>query len=178
MTDPMTTLDPADRQRSLVPGIVLILLGLFFFAINFFRIDFSNIWPVVLLVPAAVFFAMFVRDRRQYGFLMPATILTVYAVLFFICQNYDWNLMARLWPAFILAPGLGLLAMYLFGKNDPGLLIPASILVGVSGVFFVIANGFPEYWPAILVLIGIIILIRPSVWNRSSSQDQKPTQGS
>lgn len=178
MTDPTTTPQPADQQRSLVPGIVLILLGLFFFAVNFLHIDFSNIWPLVLLLPVVVFVVLFVRDRRQFGFLMPATILTVYAAVFFVCQNYDWSLMQNLWPAFILAPGLGLLMMYLFGKKDPGLLIPAFILIGVSGVFFVMMNGFPQYWPAILVLIGIIVLLRPGTWSRSSSRDQKPTQGS
>ncbi len=156
---------------------MLIALGLFFFAVNLLRIDFSNIWPLVLLVPVAIFLTMFYRDRRQYGLLMPATILTVYAALFFVCQNYDWDLMSRFWPTFILAPGLGLFVMYLFGKREPGLLIPAFILTGIAAIFLLMMNGFPDYWPAILILIGVIILLRPSVLSHSSSSDKKPTPG-
>ncbi len=177
MTEPVGTPGGDQRSRSLIPGIVLIALGLFFFAVNLLHVDMQDIWPLVLLLPAAIFFSAFLRDRRQIGFLMPATMLTVYAALFFVCQLYDWNLMARLWPTFILAPGLGLFAMYVSGRRDPGLLIPAVILTGISAIFFVMMNGFPEYWPAILILIGVIILLRPSAWGKRSNNDQTPTPG-
>ncbi len=161
----------------MAPGIILIAVGLFFFAVNFLRIDFTNIWPLTLLIPVAIFVALYLRDRRQFGLLMPATILTVYAALFLVCQNYDWDLMSRLWPTFILAPGIGLFVMYMVGRREPGLLIPAVILTGLSAIFFIMMNGFSEYWPAIFILIGVIILLRPGVWGRSSSGDQKPTPG-
>ncbi|HTY01493.1 MAG TPA: hypothetical protein VMG09_15825 [Bacteroidota bacterium] len=177
MTDSTGSPSPSPESRSVVPGVVLIVLGLLFFANNLLRMDFTGFWPVFLLIPAVVFVIVYIRDRRQYGVLMPATILTVYAALFFACQNGGWGQMSELWPTFILAPGLGFFVLYLFGKREPGLLIPASILTGLSVIFFFTLSGFPEYWPSILILIGLVILLRPATWRRSSPGNQNTTPG-
>ena len=169
--------EPFKASRSIIPGILLILLGLFFFAVNFLNLDFTNLWPFMFLIPSAVFVVLYFRDRRQFGLLMPATIFFVYAALFLACQNRGWYLMERLWPVFILAPGLGLFVMYFFGRKETGFLIPATILTGLSIFFLLVMNGFPEYWPAILILVGLIILLRPKVWNQSSAPHDKTSPG-
>lgn len=157
-----TPLDtPVPRpSRSLIPGVLLIVFGVFFLAVNFVGVDFEDIWPVTLLVPAIAFFIMFARDRRQYGLLMPGTILVVLSVLFFTCQIRGWTLMDVLWPIFMLAPGLGFIMLYLFGRRDPGLLIPAGILIGLSAVFLLANLGFGHLWPAVLILVGVLLLVR------------------
>jgi hypothetical protein len=68
-----------------------------------------------------------------------------------------------LWPTFILGPGVGLLMMYLFGKRESGLLIPAFILIGLSAIFFVAFGPFryySRYWPVLLILVGLFLLLK------------------
>ena len=50
--------------------------------------------------------------------------------------------------------------LYLFGRRDPGLLIPAGILIGLSAVFLLANLGFGHLWPAVLILVGVLLLVR------------------
>jgi len=75
--------------------------------VNFLNLDFTNLWPFMFLIPSAVFVVLYFRDRRQFGLLMPATIFFVYCRRCSLrAKIEDGNLMERLWPIFILAPGL------------------------------------------------------------------------
>jgi hypothetical protein len=43
------------------------------------------------------------------------------------------------------------------------LLIPASILIGLSAIFFMVFGPFQEYaryWPVLLILAGLAMLLR------------------
>ena len=150
----------SSHGRSLVPGILLICIGVLFLAVNYLDIDFEQIWPVVLIIPSIAFFVMGFRDRTQFGLFMPATMLLILGILFFTCQLQGWQLMRSLWPLFMMAPGLGLLMMYLFGRRETGLLIPAGILMGLSVIFLLSENGFCQFWPVILILVGIGVLLK------------------
>ncbi|MGA9118772.1 MAG: hypothetical protein WB699_05360 [Bacteroidota bacterium] len=177
MTDQNASSSTSQPAKSLVSGSILIVLGLLFLAANLTDIDFSEFWPVVFLIPSIIFFIAYARDRSQFGLLMPATILLVFSLPFFISQHYGWDLMSRLWPFFMLGPGLGFIVMYLLGRREPALLIPASILTGLSAIFFLMMNGLPEYWPAILILIGLILLLRTRKTDSTTMPQDNPPAG-
>ncbi|MEZ4766541.1 MAG: hypothetical protein R3C26_26130 [Calditrichia bacterium] len=61
---------------------------------------------------------------------------------------------------FIAGPGLGFLAMYLFGKQDRGQLVTAGILLAISALFFAGVSNFRLIWPVILIIIGIRLIFK------------------
>ncbi|MCZ6776343.1 MAG: hypothetical protein O7D34_07800 [Ignavibacteria bacterium] len=148
----------APTNRSLLPGIILIVLGIIFFLPNVTDLRGRELWPTFVLALGVVFYFLFLADRARYGLLMPATILTVTGLMFFYCVFEGWYIMRDIWPLFIVAPGLGFLLMYFFGKKEQGLLIPGGILIAV-GLFFL--GGITEYeylWPIVLIAVGIALL--------------------
>jgi hypothetical protein len=151
-----------DNRGSIWLGGLLIACGALFLAINLLEIGWRQIWPLLFFAGAAINFLIFLTNRRNFGVLMPATILLVYGALFQFCALTDWDYMSELWPTFILGPGLGLLMMYLLGKRDRGLLVPAFILIGLSAIFYVAfgpLQRFGRYWPVLLILAGLILLL-------------------
>jgi ABC-type branched-subunit amino acid transport system permease subunit len=86
-----------------------------------------------------------------------------------------WGDMSVLWPAFPTIVGIALLLQWLAGGlRDHGLLIPVTILlvVGLGGFAFTL-RGFPtfrilaDYWPVLLILLGVIVLVRSFTRPRS-----------
>jgi len=147
-------------SRSPVPGIILIVLGVAFLIANFAHYNLESLWPIFVLAPGVAFLVLFFRERTNYGLLMPGTILTVIGLLFFVCTMNGWQQMEHLWPLFMMAPGLGFLMMYFFGKRERGFLVPAGILTGL-GLIFLLNESESEYvWPIVLILLGLLVLLR------------------
>lgn len=153
----------ANQRSSIWFGVLLIVCGALFLAANFLEVGWRDFWPALFFAGAAINIAIFIGDRGNYGVLMPATILLIYGVLFQYCVLAGWWRMSELWPTFVLGPGVGLLMMYLFGKRESGLLIPAFILIGLSAVFFVAfgpLRHYSRYWPVVLIIIGVLLLLK------------------
>ncbi len=163
-----------DRKTVLL-GSLLIVLGLLFLGVNFSDYGWEQFWPLFFIAGGLTFFAAYLMNRRNYGFLVPATILTLYGILFQYCSLTDFEYMDQWWPTFIAAPGLGLLAMYFGGKRETGLLIPAAILIGLSAIFFVVfgpLQAYERYWPVLLILAGLGLLFR----RREETPQSQPPQ--
>jgi hypothetical protein len=79
--------------------------------------------------------------------------------------------MERLWPFFVMAPGLGFVMMYLFGKRERGLLIPAGILTGLGLIFLLNVNESEYLWPGVLILAGVLFLIK---WKKERPEGTTP----
>ncbi len=170
----------ASSNKSLVPGIFLILLGLVFLLPNFTQLTLGDLWPLFVLGPGIYFFILFLQDRKNYGVLMPGTILMVIGLLFSYCTIAGWDAMNTLWPLFIIAPGLGFFLMFSFGKKERGLLIPAWILTGIGGAFLVARNlQEPNVFVAlILIAIGVFLLFKGMRRGDSSRSPDQTTSGS
>ena len=149
----------ADSRRSFFPGVILIVLGLIFLLPNFTSWRFDELWPLLILAVGATFLVGYLENRTNYGLLMPATILIVIGCLFLYTETSGWHHMAELWPVFMLAPGIGFFMMYLFGKKEKGLLIPASILTGIGVIFLFGQSEYGYLWPIILIIVGIVLLM-------------------
>ncbi len=157
--------------RSPLPGILLIVLGVLFLIANIADVHLGSFWPVFVFGLGVSFIVMFLRDRKNYGVLMPGTILTVVGLLLLACTLYGWDQMERLWPFFVMAPGLGFIMMYLFGKRERGLLIPAGILTGLGLIFLLNVNESEYLWPGVLILVGILFLIK---WKKERPEGTTP----
>jgi hypothetical protein len=150
------------NTKSLITGIILIALGIILLGDNlgFFYVSMDTFWPWFMIAAGAFFLVGWMSNREKYGLLMPATILLVYGFLFLYTTHGRWWRMEDLWPFFLIGPGLGFLLMYQFGTKDKGLLVPASILLGL-GIIFLIGEGTGRFfWPLLLILLGILVLFR------------------
>lgn len=152
-----------NNRHNIVLGSIFVLIGLMFLSTNFWEFDWEQLWPLFMMVAGMGFLVGYFTNRNNYGLLMPATLMLLYGSLFLYCALTDWNNMEYLWPTFVLGPGLGLLMMYVGGRRESGLLIPSSILVGLSAIFFVVFGPFQDYaryWPVLLILAGLAMLLR------------------
>jgi hypothetical protein len=99
-----------DRSRigTLMPGSVLLTIGLLFHYTSTHGWSvLSYLWPFFLLAPAFGFYAMFIFGSHEMGLLVPAGILTVLAVFFFL-QSSGGSL-RLVWPVALIAVGVLLL---------------------------------------------------------------------
>jgi len=149
----------ASSQKSLFPGFILIALGILLLLPKFTDISMRELWPLIVLGGGILFFVGFFVNRTDYGLLMPGSILTVSGLVFTYCTYEGWYTMRDLWPFFLVAPGLGFALMYLFGKREQGLLIPAGILLGLGTLFLVGRTGFDYLLALVFIIIGVLFLL-------------------
>lgn len=68
----------------LIPGTILLFLTVYFLVLNYTSWDLVSVtWPNFLLAPALGLFIFYLFNRDQKGLLVPVTILTVLAVIFY-----------------------------------------------------------------------------------------------
>lgn len=90
----------------------------------------------------------------------------IIGILLFIARLFNIQLfhMEKLWPIFILVPGLCFNLLYFSTRKSPGVLVPGGILITLGLLFFfeTITNWhFAEYtWPIypLSVVIGLLQL--------------------
>jgi hypothetical protein len=145
--------------RNAGAGLLLIAVGGLLLLSNLGFLDIFGFWPLLIVVVGLAFFLMWVKDRGNYGLLMPFAVLTITGLLFLYCEYEGWWRMQDLWPVFVLAPGVGFILMYALGEKDKGLLVPGTILLATGTVFLSLNRWSGPWWPVILILAGIIILL-------------------
>ena len=151
-------------KRQIVPGLILIGLGLVFLLNNFGAVDldWEVLWTWILIVMGVIFWLGFIFDRSKDGLIMPGTILLTIGIVFNISARFDWAILDRLWPFFILAPAFGFYAMFLFGKRDRGILVPAVILTIIGTIFLMGSIPVLKYiWPLFMIGIGVLMITKP-----------------
>ena len=182
-------MDSRQRGNSIVPAIILIAIGILFLLVNTNAIPNLNIgqlWPAFpALLGLALFVQYFAGGMRDPGLVTGGTIFLLTGLFFFAFTlrlnvapfgPISWGDMTELWPAFPTIVGVALLLQWLAGGlRDHGLLIPVAILliVGLGGFAFTL-RGFPtfqilaDYWPVLLIAIGVIVLARSFFQPRST----------
>ena len=163
-----------DRQRglSIIGGLLLILLGGWFLAVQFapglegwFNIELS--WPL-LIIGIGIFLLIFGLIVGAPGMAVPACIVGGIGILLY-WQNAtgNWETWAYAWaliPGFV---GLGvILAGLLEGNIRRGLSDGGSLII-ISLVMFIIFGSFlggftllGNYWPVLLIVLGLWMMIR------------------
>jgi hypothetical protein len=163
------------KMSDMVIGVGLVILGVLFLFENFgyIEFDFQNVWPVFVILGGAGFWIGYLQDRKNYGLLMPGTILIIYGLMFFYCAMEGWYFMSIIWPGFLIGPGIGFFMMYILGEREKGMLVPASILTGLGLLFMISKSGYLRYWPVILIVLGIALIIRYQVKPKSQEKKDK-----
>ncbi len=161
----------AAKKGSLVPGVLLVTIGLWIFARNFrFSHDFAfQLYPILLVVFALFLFVETIRRRNSNALFWGIAILVVGG--FFLLRNFDiipYFYVDEYWPIFLVALGLGFVGLFAFNPRDWGVLIPACIFLffGVGftfNTFHVFSwrweRSIEHYWPVILIIIGLGIFL-------------------
>ena len=108
--------DDGDKRSawagSLLPGLFLILLGLFFLAKNLTGFDLDNWWALFILIPAVNNFTEAISAVRLDGKLSRSARGHFFWSFFFVLLsaafilNLDFGI---IWPAFLILAGFGVL---------------------------------------------------------------------
>ncbi len=160
-------------RTSVVGGLLLILLGLFFLAyqvmpdrLAWLRIDMS--WPLIVVAVGAglLIFGLLVGAP---GMAVPACIVGgIGALLYWQNATGNWDSWAYAWtliPGFV---GIGTILAGLLGEGrlrdalEGGfwMITISAVMFAIFGSFLGGMNLFGPYWPALLILLGAIILVR------------------
>jgi hypothetical protein len=160
------------RRGNIVIGLLLILMGGWFLASQFFpqmnewvQIEFT--WPI-LIIGIGAFLLLFGLLFGVPGMAVPAVIVGgIGGLLYWQNMTGNWGSWAYAWTLILGFVGLGiLLAGLLEGKLRQSL-NSGLFLVVLSLILFAIFSSFlggmdvlGPYWPVLLILLGAWLLVR------------------
>lgn len=161
------------RKTNLVGGIVLILIGAYFLAVQIFpglglQIDIEFSWPLIL-VGVGFFLLLFGLLVNAPDMAVPACIVAgIGGILYYQNATGDWASWAYAWtliPGFV---GVGTILAGLFGGKFRQSLRDGGTLILISLILFAIFSSFlggksylGDYWPVLLILLGLWLLVSP-----------------
>jgi hypothetical protein len=158
----MTTNKNANAKfAGAVFGAILIGVGVLFLLGNiipYFAI--GRLWPLFMLIPAAILGAVWIRDREQYaGAVLPITILLFFTGYFLWLNFTTWAYVEITWPNFLIGPGLGFVALYLATKKWE-FMIPAFVLLLMAALFYSGIYDNTLILSLLLIAAGVAVLAR------------------
>jgi predicted membrane protein len=161
------------RRTSLVGGIILVLLGAWLLAVQLvpgldrlINIEFT--WPWIIIAVGLLLF-VFGLVVGEPGMAVPACIVTgIGGILYYQYATGDWASWSYAWtliPGFV---GVGSIIAGLLGDNRSRSIRDGLNLLVISAVLFLIFGSFlgglnllGNYWPVLLILLGVWLLLRP-----------------
>ena len=160
-----------EKQRSMLPGVALILVGgyLLLRKLGFVYLRWSEIFPILLLAAGGFFLVSGVRNRES-GSAFPATALIILGA-FFLFRNFDifsfdyhFYDAGDFWPVFLIAFGAAFIVQFLLRKDDWGPLVPGVALLFLGSIFLMRNMGFYWFdfmtiWPLALIAIGVLLIV-------------------
>jgi hypothetical protein len=160
------------RRSSLVGGILLILIGAWFVALQLVPglTDMLNLevtWPLFLVAIGGILFVIALVTAVP-GLAVPACIVAgVGAILYYQTTAGVWQAWIYAWglvPSFV---GLGVLvANILDGKTGKGvreggmLILIGLVLFAVLGAAFGGVGLLGQYWPLLIVGFGLLMVLQ------------------
>jgi hypothetical protein len=166
-----------NRRGSLTFGILLILIGGWFLAVQFIGpletwVERFVDWPFWIIGPGLMFLVAAVVSGVS-GLAVPGAIITgIGGILYY--QNYfgDWESWSYVWTLIIGFVGVGVFLMHVLDGNlrkaineGGNAIVTSLIMFLIFGSFFRAIFGqspfLGDYWPLLLVGVGLWMLIRP-----------------
>ena len=164
------------RRTSVIGGLILIAVGVVLLLAQVlpgFRIDFSWTW---IVVGVGLFLFALGAAVGEPGMAVPATIVSgIGGILTYQNATGNWESWAYAWtliPGFV---GLGIVLMNLLGgeesplKDGLTLMLISLIMLAVFGSFFGALGLAGNYWPVLLILLGVVLLGRTFIGRGSES---------
>jgi len=157
------------RRSSLAGGLLLILLGILFLVVQQvpeLQLWFS--WPWII-IGVGVFLLVLGLVIGEPSMAIPACIVGgIGGILYWQEITGNWDSWAYAWtliPGFV---GVGIVLSGLLGgdfrqsvRGGAWLIIISLVLFAVFGSFFGGLGLLGPYWPVLLILLGLLVLIRP-----------------
>ncbi len=152
------------KNHSVIGGIILVILGLFFL---FKQLDLPYLerissWQFILIGIGLYFIITSIVDRKRDGAIYPGVILLGLGIHFLGPELFpNWP---RHWAVYTFIVSIAFFAQFLVSRHK-GSLTPAFILLAVS-LFSTVWKGiwseipWPYIWPSLLILVGIYFLFR------------------
>ncbi len=163
-------------------GIILILVGGWFLAVQIFP-DLGSWfwstfdWPFVIIGVGA-FLLIFGLLAGAPGMAVPAAVVAgIGGILAYQNATGDWTSWSYVWaliPGFV---GIGIMIAALLGDGGREGFRSGLSLVFISAVLFLIfssifgANPLGDWWPVLLILFGLWLLIQPLFRRRKKIVD-------
>lgn len=158
------------KRTSIVGGAILILVGAVLFAAQVlpdFMPEFWEIfsWPWIVIGIGLVLFVLGAAVGEP-GMAVPATIMTgLGGILAYQWFTGDWQSWSYIWtliPGFV---GIGIVLMSLLGgdaslKDGTTLIFISFIMLAIFGSFFGAVGMAGRYWPVLLILLGVVLMVR------------------
>jgi hypothetical protein len=158
-------------RSSLAIAIVLIAIGAWFLSIQLFPPVRSfaygpNSWPLPI-IGIGVLLAAIGLITWSPGLFVPAAILSgIGGLLYWQNATGNWESWAYAWALIPGFAGLGMLLSGLLGR-ERGTLIAAGWMIFGSLILFAIFGSFlggvgllSTYWPILVILVGVLILVQ------------------
>jgi len=161
------------RRTGLVGGLILILLGLWFLAMQLVPelqtlIDIELSWPLFVIGAGVVLLILGLLTGEP-GMAVPACIVGgIGVLLYYQNETGDWASWAYAWTLIPGFAGIGAILAGLLGDKPKQSVRDGVNLIIISAVMFVIFSSFlggqnllGPYWPVLLILLGLWFLIQP-----------------
>lgn len=178
------------RSFTLTVATILVVFGLFFLIVNLVprAPGIGVLWPFFLLIPGLLFLGPAVLgrwtdERRLAALAIPGSILTTLSLIFFFCTiSSHWAAWSYAWTLITASVGLGIYLAARLGRWGPApaavgrwMLFVSLIAFLAFGVFFeaVIFGLGGRYWPVVLVLAGLLMLLWNYLPRRAGSRRQR-----
>jgi len=170
------------RRGAIVPALVLILVGVYLLLprLGVGIPGWDAIWPVFPLAAGLVFLGRYVFGQQHdpgQVFIGTAAALVGLAFFFVTLGPLEYGDLRTWWPVFVLIGSVAFLAQWAAsGFRDWGALFLALVALGVGGAGLAVtlqllgpgtAELLPTLWPAALILVGLMILLRAVFGRRS-----------
>lgn len=148
----------------LVLGSVLVVTGILLLVANVIPyLGMAKLWPLFLLIPAAVLIAVYFQDKGKLTAIIFPVILLLFYCGYFLWLNFTtWEYAATTWPNFLIGPGLGFLGLY-FASRKWEFLIPAIILLMLAAIFYAAIIENTLIVGILFIAIGLLFILRPLV---------------
>lgn len=161
------------NRSSLALGVILILAGLWFLVGQIFPalnlwLDGANSWPF-FVIGAGVVIGVIALLTGAPGLLVPACIVGgIGGLLYWQNSTGNWASWAYTWALIPGFAGVGVLLSGLMGRHPRqswgeglGMIITSLALFFIFGAFLGGPNLLGDYWPVLLILLGLWTLLRP-----------------
>jgi len=156
------------HRSGIVGGIILVLLGVFFLAKQLVPEYFQFLDWTVVIIGLGVLFFLWAVIAGTGGLAVPGAILTgIGAIFFYQNQTGNWESWSFVWaliPAFI---GVGIIIGGIIDRKFERAFGDGLTLIIISGIFFFAFGSFfglqhdlLQYWPVLLILLGLISIVR------------------
>jgi len=151
----------------LVLGTLGIIFGLISL-LDYYGIFHLRMSTELVLLTLGIIFLYFYYSKRIFGFVFPGAILISHAIYLFLMSNFNSG---KMWPSYFLLLGFAFYLIYFiaFYEKSSWPLVVGTILILLGIVFLGFSFGILswriyKYYnyiiPAVLILIGIILLMK------------------